>query len=377
MNRIEGIDALRGIALVGVLLINLDTEFRTTFFEQFLPVSYPNVADKVARATLGFLVEFKAITIFSMLFGVGLAIQREAIGSRGAVPWLLTRRMLVLLGFGLIHLTVIWNGDILTEYALAGLVALPFLFGPKWLLIGASATAMLIFLCIPFLPFEFPFPNLNWMGVHIPQAKLVYGNGGFLEIMRFRIAELPTLSVYLIYIFPRTLSLILFGAWAWRCGFLRDDAVRGNVQGSVGWTAVAVGLILSWLNGSGIPAPMVLEFQVKYFVDVSAPIILAIGYWILALRYFGQSSGRITAWFAAVGRMAFTNYIMQSVVLGLLFFGYGFGLLGQLGVLQGVAISLALFATQIWLSRLWLSRYRMGPLEWLWRSLMYGKVQPI
>jgi uncharacterized protein len=377
LDRIEGIDALRGMALLGVLLINLDTEFRTTFFEQFLPVSYQNAADKIARATLGFLVEFKAITIFSMLFGVGLAIQRESIGSRGPVAWLLARRMLVLLGFGLIHLTLIWNGDILTEYALAGLVALPFLFGPTWLLLGSSAAAMLIFLSIPFLPFEFPFPNLNWMSEHIAQAKLVYGNGGFLEIMRFRIAEIPALSVYLIYIFPRTLSLILFGAWAWRCGFLRDDAARGNVPVSAGWIAVAAGLILSWLNGSGISAPMVLEFRVKYFVDVLAPIILAIGYSILALRYFGPSSVRITAWFAAVGRMAFTNYILQSVVLGLLFFGYGFGLLGQLGVLQGVAVALALFAGQIWLSRVWLSRYRMGPLEWLWRSLMYGKVQPI
>jgi uncharacterized protein len=360
------------MALLGVLLVNLDTEFRTTFFEQFQPATYPIFADKIARAALGFFVEFKAITIFSMLFGVGLAIQHDTIGSRGAVPWLLTRRLLVLLGFGLIHITLIWNGDILVEYALAGLVALPFLFGPTWLLFAAYVMAFLLFTV---MPIDLPFPTAHWVTDHIVQAKLVYGTGSFSDIMRFRISEIPSLSVYLIYIFPRTLALILFGAWAWRCGFLHPQATCQPLQVIIGWTALVCGLLLSWLNGSGIPAPIVLHGDAAHVVDVIAPILLAVGYAILVLSYFHRFNAAITRGLAAVGRMAFTNYMTQSVVLGLIFYGYGGGLLGQLGVLQGIGVGLAVFAAQIWFSQWWLGTHRFGPLEWLWRSLMYGERQ--
>ena len=214
--RIPSIDILRGLALLGVLIVNVDTEFRTTFFEQFVAPHYGSTTDQVTRGLIGFFVEFKAITIFSTLFGVGLAIQHEALERRGGAVTLLFRRLLVLLAFGLVHLFLIWNGDILTVYAIAGLCALPYLLGPTWLMGLASLAALLVFLCLPLLPIHFAFPSARWIAQHILDARRIYGEGGFFDILPFRIREVPRVWVYDFYILPRTVGLILFGAFAWR-----------------------------------------------------------------------------------------------------------------------------------------------------------------
>lgn len=375
-DRIEAIDALRGVALFGVLINNLDTEFRITFFEQFLPQPL-TVLDQFVKSGIRLLVEFKAITIFSMLFGVGLAIQAETLSRRGSVSRLLIRRLLVLLGFGLIHLLIIWNGDILTEYAIAGLIALPFILGrPRFTLVG-SALALLVFLALPYLPLPLSFPNPAWMAQHIKDAHLTYGHGSLFDVVRFRILETPSILTYLLFIFPRTVGLILFGAWAWKRGLIRNSGREdATLLGGLGWASLLVGLILTWLDGSGLPAPLTIAPQLAQIIDVFAPITLAVGYAALALRYFDRSASKLVELAAAVGRMAFTNYIAQSVILGFLFYGYGFGLLGQVGVGAGLGISFAIFIVQAFVSRWWLRHHFFGPLEWLWRTGMYGVAQP-
>lgn len=370
--RIRAIDALRGLALLGVLIVNLDTEFRVTFFEQFSP-HYATTADEFARALIGFLVEFKAITIFCMLFGVGLAIQAETLARRGAVARLLVRRLLVLLAFGLIHLLLIWNGDILTEYAVAGLVALPFVLGSARRALAASAGALLLFVAISMLPL--PFPDRAWMARHVLEALAAYGHDGLVRLAGFRVAETRWIGVFDLFVFPRTVGLILLGAWAWKSGAIRRTGAGATRLGQAGWVGLASGLLLCWLDGAGVAAPLLLPPGAGRVVDVFAPIVLAVGYAALALRYVERLPACVVAWAAAVGRMAFTNYIAQSVVLGVLFNGYGFGLLGRVGVVAGVGISVALFAAQALVSRWWLRRHAFGPLEWVWRTGMYGRRQ--
>src|SRR5580693_7167106 len=130
-DRIDGIDALRGIALSGVLAINLVTEFRVSIFQQFLSLGRSTSAlDRAVEAFLMVAVDMKAFALFSLLFGTGLAIQFERLATNPRRARLLLRRLAVLLAIGLLHLFLIWNGDILVEYALAGFVVLPFLFGP-------------------------------------------------------------------------------------------------------------------------------------------------------------------------------------------------------------------------------------------------------
>ena len=112
-------------------------------------------------------------------------------------------------------------------------------------------------------------------------------------------------------------------------------------------------------------------------IQGSAPVALALGYTALLL---GLSSSRamhpLFGWIASVGRMAFSNYIMQSVALSLLFYGFGLGLMGRVGVAAGLGITTLIYAAQVWASAWWLGRFRFGPLEWLWRTLMYGERQP-
>lgn len=374
-SRIEAIDVLRGFALFGVLIVNLDTEFRVTFFEQFAP-HYATAADRLVRTFIGFLIEFKAITIFSMLFGVGLGIQAGTLAKRGPVRLLLARRLLVLLCFGLIHLLLIWNGDILTEYAIAGLVALPFILGPPKLMLVACAASLLVFLLFCFLPPALIFPGPAWMARHVLDARQAYGHDGFLALLRFRLTEVPWIGIFDVFIFPRTVGLILLGAWAWNSGLLQAGRADTRLLAKAGLTSLVLGLLLCWLDGAGLPAPLTLPAALAHIVDVLAPIVSAIGYSALTIAYFDRLPARLASLVAPVGRMAFTNYITQTIVLGLLFSGYGFGLLGRVGVIAGVGISIAIFAIQSLVSQWWLSHHYYGPLEWLWRTGMYGRRQP-
>lgn len=381
--RIWAIDALRGLALFGVLAINLHTEFRVSLFEQFLALPALGAADRVAATFLSFGFEFKAVSVFSMLFGVGLAIQHERLANDPRRAVLLVRRLSALLLFGTIHLFLIWNGDILTEYAVAGFIVLPLLFAPANLSLVAAVVLLLFYTLLAFVPLPFSFPDTAWLSGHVAVARQVYSSGSFIEILRFRIAEVPQIAKLLAYIFPRTLALILFGAWLWRSGSIRTLGEHRIALLIGGLLLLGSGLILTAqdkgylaLIDVGPFSSAVLKFGYHALNDL-APILVAFGYAALLLLASSFRKARATLqWAVPVGRTAFSNYILQSIVLGLLFYGYGLGLMGHVGAAAGLGIACAIYAVQAWLSAIWLRTHRFGPLEWLWRTLMYGRRQP-
>lgn len=374
--RVRSLDAVRGMTLFGVLAINLDSEFRVTLFEQFQPVALASVpaVDQLAAALLAVFVEFKAFAIFSLLFGVGLAMQFDRLPKIICFR-VLVRRLLVLLLFGVVHLTIIWNGDILTEYAIAGLLVLPLIGCSQRILALAAGTAMLVYLAMPWVPMPFNFPSPEWINGHVISARAAYGEGSFGEVARFRLAELVQIAKLHVYVFPRTVALMFLGALIWRSGALRHGA---NGRASIlmtGAVSLGAGALLSFMSkpeGGGLGV-------VGWMGTVSAniaPVVLAVGY---AALIWAASSTRLRLlvdWAAPAGQMAFTNYIVQSVVLGVLFYGYGLGLMGQVGVTVGLGISAVLFVAQVFVSSRWLQSHRYGPLEWAWRCLTYGTVQP-
>src|ERR1700731_2299195 len=151
--RIHGLDVLRGLALLGVLMVNIVFEFRVSIFDQFLPaIGTESSVDRALKHSLAGAVELKAFALFSLLFGVGLAIQFDRLATNPHRLVLLVRRLIVLLAIGAAHLFFVWNGDILVEYGVAGLVVLPFLFGPRWLALVAASAALLLYLAMPLLP---------------------------------------------------------------------------------------------------------------------------------------------------------------------------------------------------------------------------------
>ncbi len=372
--RIDALDVVRGLALFGVLAINLVNEFRVSIFAQFLPP--PGFIPPVDRGVAWFLstfIEFKALALFSLLFGMGLAIQFEHLAARPDRLVLLIRRLLALLAFGLVHLLLIWNGDILTEYAIAGFVVLPFLFVGRFVLALAAGAALALYLAIPWLPLPFGMPTTQWLSAHVAAAHEVYGQGSYAAIQAFRVAEIPRIAVLHAYVFPRTVALMLLGAFVWRSGVIaRAETQRGLFWGTAA-VALLLGVILSVL-ADGVVAPL---GRGVWVAEALARVTLAIGYaalvvWIVT----GRRWRWLLAWAAPVGRMAFTNYVMQSVVLGLLFYGYGLGLMGRLGVAAGFGIAVAIYVAQVLVSEHWLRNHQFGPLEWLWRTLTYGRHQP-
>lgn len=295
-------------------------------------------------------MEFKAFTLFSFLFGVGIALQAQRMEGRGSVPQFLLRRFFALLIFGLIHLYLIWNGDILTLYALCGFLLIPLLrLPPVWMVVGAA----LLIGWSAFGSLPIPFPGGSALRAQAAEAVRVYGRGGFTQILAFRIDETnrfiaPLLGLTL----PRTLGVMMLGVAAWRSGLLR--------AGRRWWPWILAASMVAAIAG------------IYLHDDVSEPFGLAFAYAAAVLLWI-----RHAPLLAAAGRMALTNYLTESIVFSIVFYGYGFGMFGRTGVVPVFVWGTVFYIAQLFFSRWWLARFRFGPFEWAWRSLTYGRRQPM
>jgi uncharacterized protein len=377
--RIDAIDVLRGLALFGVLAINIVTVFRVSIFAQFLPNTAPAGAlDRAVQAVLTLAVDFKALALFSLLFGVGLAIQFERLAGNARRMILLARRLAVLLAIGLMHLFLIWNGDILVEYALAGFVVLPFLAGPRWLMAGAALLLLGLYVAMPLLPPFVSLPGAAGMAALVADATHAYSTGGFFDVLAFRIHEVPAIFPLHVMVFPRTVALFLFGAFVWRSGVLRDASANRRLL----FGAATLGILLGGALSLAAAGRELFDWpslgRWRFPADRLGAVVLALGYAAAVIDAVSLSFGRsVLAWAAPLGRMAFTNYLAQSVIFGWIFYGYGLAQFARLGVSQALAIGISVYVAQVVFSALWLRRYRFGLVEWLWRSCMYGVPQPM
>jgi uncharacterized protein len=373
--RIDAIDVLRGIALLGVVAMNVVTIFRVSIFDRFLfpkpALSFSSI-DSAVETILMLAVDLKALALFSLLFGAGLAIQFERLARSERRTSLLVRRLVVLLAFGLIHLCLIWNGDILTEYALAGFIVLPFLFGPRWLLAVAALASLGLYIEMQVFPPPGLWPGTVAIAQDVVDANRIYATGGFLDVLAFRLREIPLIAALHVYIFPRTIGLFLLGAFAWRTGILRNPS--RHLLFSIAAACIGLGAALILYHAGGL----IPSGRFRALAEPLGTILLALGYGAGIIGIANLASGkRLLGWAAPLGRMAFTNYLTQSVILGWIFYAYGLGLFGRLGVTSALAIGVAVYFVQVPFSAWWLSRYRYGPVEWLWRTLMYGVAQPM
>ena len=373
--RYVALDVLRGLALFGVLLINLETLFRVSLFEHILHFhTDPGTWNHVVDVLLAGLLETKAVSLFSLMFGIGSAIQAERAAARGInVTRFLVRRLLVLLALGLCHLLLIWNGDILVLYAVCGLLIVPFLRLPASMLAVLGA-ALIVLRHVVDLPI--PFPTDAAFQAQAVSATYVYGSGSFMEILAFRNRETRLfIGPLLLAFLPQTAGLMLCGIAAWRSGVLREPQRYKRLLGTVFVGALAIGAtatslqVFSDATGRTLAIPSGL-LGVCSFTPLAFSYAAGLLLWMTPARLTS-----VTALFAALGQMALTNYLTESVVLGVIFYGYGFGLFGRIGSAPAALIGIALYTGQLFFSRIWLRHYRFGPVEWLWRSLTYGRWQ--
>jgi uncharacterized protein len=383
--RLPALDILRAVALFGVLVVNLLTAFRTSEFLPSLAAADDSPADAAALLFVTLALQGKAFPLFSFLFGVGLAAQYDSLLASTAHPaYWLARRMGVLLVFGLVHLLGIWNGDILVEYAVVGLLALPFLQASPRQLALASAVFLAAYAALALVPMPGPWYDPAAMQRHATQASLAYGDGGFWEVRRFSLSELPLMLPLHLWVMPRTLSLFLLGMAVWRSGVLhRLGAANAPRLKPFAMRVVALACALVLLagacaresGGAGIQGGWGAAAQTLFDL---ANLSLAAGYAAAVLALACRPvAGRILARLAPLGRMALSNYVLQSLVFGFVFFGYGLGYFDQWGAARTLALGVAVYAAQVVFSHWWLARHQQGPLEWLWRTLMYGRKQPM
>jgi uncharacterized protein len=375
-DRIAAIDSARGIALFGVMAINVVTVFRVSIFEQFLRGGGDGTPlDRTLHWILMVGVDLKAFALFSLLFGIGLAIQHDHLSANSRRLALLVRRLAFLMLIGAAHLVLLWNGDILFEYAIAGFVVLPFLFCRLRILTLAGAALLAVFVASSFLPPIASLPSRAWMTQTVAEAARVYGSGGFAEVLAFRVRELPGFLPLHLSMFPRTVALMLIGAAAWRAGLFGKGARANRSLPLVAVFGLLVGGILAVAHESRwLP----MGWRADLSVERLGAVLLACGYGAAIVWLANRPATRPwVAWAAPMGRMAFTNYLMQSVIFGWLFYGYGLGLFGKLGVAAALALGTGVYILQVVVSALWLQRFLYGPVEWLWRSAMYARRQPL
>ncbi|MBO6573990.1 MAG: DUF418 domain-containing protein [Rhodothermales bacterium] len=390
--RILSLDVLRGFALLGILTMNIGS-FSMPEATYFDPTAYGELVGLngwVWRLT-HLLGDLKFMAIFSMLFGAGIVLADQRAEARGRPSaGLHYRRVGWLIVFGLLHAHLLWYGDILYWYGVCGMVV--YLFrrvSAPWLIVwglvslGVTSGIMLgAGASVPFWPPEV-LAEINAdlkPSDAVKAAEIAAFQGGWLEQMSHRVPkalEMQT-NTLLFWAFWRVSGLMLLGMALFKLGVF--SAARTTrfyvalivVAVVVGLPVIAYGIRYNFANDWEAPYFFFYGLQFNYW----ASVLVSLG-WVGGVMLVCRANlTRLTRPLAAVGRTAFSNYILQTVICTTLFYGHGFGLFGQVDRVTQAVIVLAIWAFQLAISPLWLRHFRFGPLEWLWRSLVYLKRQP-
>ena len=383
--RIELLDTLRGIAVLGILLINIETLSGIYWLPQrVVPGSPTPGLDRLTLNLIEFLAATKFVTLFSVLFGAGFAMQFARAQRRLTSPnHFLARRMGWLMVFGLLHGFLFFpSGDILFWYALIGLLMIGMMrLGLRTMVVlgGTLATfataAVFIFTEAVRLPtIDFGLPQ----GAFVELMFSVYRHGSLLEILVMNvIVDFNSMITGGPLTFVSCWGKFLLGVWLYRVGlFSQPERHEALIR-----RGILYGLLF------GLPSSAAYVLILRGVLPLSAsllwlPFAMSVGlllhgflYIGIVVRYRNTRPMRVVAWIVRpLGRMALTNYISQSVICALLFFNLlpGAGLFGQLGHALLMTVVFAIFTLQIIASHVWLRALPYGPLEWLWRRLSYG-----
>jgi uncharacterized protein len=405
---------LRGFAVLGIFAMNIQM-FAMPFAAYWNPSIYLDYAgaNRWTYYYTHFLFDMKLITLFSMLFGAGVVLYAAKARSRRDVPrvrslWL--RRMGWLFAIGMIHAYLIWEGDILVAYALCGVIAIWWLRRlPAWacvlvaiLLLPLPALANFVqgwwfsailnaesaaALSMPQQAFEDAREGAKQsMAFFAPdQAELdrlvsVY-RGGYTDVLPERAATAVMIqTAYLLMWVWRHVAIMLLGValMKWRI-FTGDRSLRfyaalAALGYAVGWPLVYLGVRAN--ESAGFDALHWLQFSSHY--NYFGSIFVCLGHiGALVGLYKAGALGLLGDALAAAGRMALTNYLAQSVIASLIFYGYGLGYYGFLSRLEQQLVVIGVWTLILVWSPVWLTHFRFGPMEWLWRSLTYWKIQPM
>jgi uncharacterized protein len=388
------LDVLRGFALLGVLLANMASHSGFFFLvgksKEALGMTE---ADHMVEWLEHFLIDGKFYSLFSMLFGIGFALQmKRAAAFDNDFTARFRRRLVIMFVFGLVHAIFLYVGDILTVYALTGFVLILFRNASNKFLLRSA----FVLLLLPVIQYAI-FWGLNLAN---PPAPVVpsptdapgffdilingYQTGSYVDIIKNNIGGLifgryPDL--FFTGRFFRVLAMFLVGL------YISKNMLYANVEAN----RPLIRKVMLWGAVIGIPCNIILANMMttdEYYnlgpTGIIQPLVYAYGVPALslfyasaiALLYQNQGWKKLLNIFAPVGQLALTNYLMQSLICVFIFMSFGLGLYARVAPVKLSLIALAIYTAQVIYSHIWIRHFHFGPMEWVWRTLTYGKSQP-
>lgn len=375
--RIISIDVMRGFALLGIFVVNM-----LFFHSPYIYINpytwFQNPSDFETFKMIDIFVQGSVYPLFSMLFGYGLAMQfLKSTANGGPFAKFAVRRLTILLIIGCIHAFLIWAGDILITYALAGFVLILMIrLKPIWLLL----ISIFLFLIPNGLLYGLVYlgsllePNATiiYTGIQEIEASIVaYGQGSWGDIFSQRLADWLYMSgngLIVISMLFTIVPFLLLGAAAAKWKLIeraRELKVYWMITVLV---MLIVGTVIKWL-------PYLLEANLftMGIQDTFGGPLQAIAYaGIIALVCSIPFAAKILSPISKVGRMSMTTYLMQSIIATTIFYAYGFGLYGKIDLSTGTWMAIGIYAFQIVFAEIWFTKFKQGPVELLWRKLTYS-----
>lgn len=381
--RIALMDGLRGLALLGIITANLASFSGYAYLSLEARQVLPSFAlDRLIDPLLHVFIDSKFSTIFSMLFGVGFALQLEKALAKGVVfrPYF-AKRTLLLLTLACLHAYLLWFGDILRFYALAGLSLLLVAHWPEKKLLRAGLVLTVILTPIIFILNESVLSHpstqgdLSFQGIlsafrHGTYGQVLAANWQLDEVRNFWQGAPQTIA--------STTGKVLIGFWMGRKGIFRHPEKHRPLLRRWFWAGLLLGLpssVAYWAVKTGHLNLDSLWLLWLPFAVAGGMILQSLFYISSFVQAWGRGQGfSLLKIFVPVGKMALTNYLLQTVVGLFLFYGYlpGPHLMGQVGSASLLLLGVLIFALQVFFSHWWLRSYQQGPVEWLWRRLAYA-----
>lgn len=375
--RIDLLDALRAVALLGIFLVNIEWFSRP--WQEFGTGIAPDAAGSalVVGWLLQVLVAGKFWILFSLLFGMGFWLMLDR-APDGRIDARYLRRLGLLLAFGLAHAVLLWVGDILHAYALAGL-ALLMLRGLSpgsraalgFGVYGAVCGLLLLGAGLLSLAPVAVEPAVDPAAAQA--AAQAYAHGGFAQVTAQRLDDFGNLLPNNLILLPLALSVFVVGGWL--LPRLRDVAANRGFFIALACIGLPLGLGLSvWSARVAVRFPSGGADPREMFamaLHSMGALPLTLGYLALIALAWQGAGRRLLAWIAPAGRMALSNYLGQSLLASLLFYGYGLALWGRIPAAGQMLLVLVVFVLQVVASRWWLGRFQFGPAEWVLRSVTY------
>lgn len=385
--RIETLDIIRGLALFGIFLVNMSAFQWPEIVADFHMLSAElNKVDQWIRLLFDILIQAKFYTIFSFLFGLGCYIFMKRAEEKGLNHHMLfSKRLTVLVLFGFLHLTLLWYGDILFTYAVAGFF-LMFFYNRKTKTIVVWMFILFVLVCALFsLNFLVPYESVEQVVAElqnegeekVKEAINVYQNAEYGESLSYRWTNevIPVLES-VPYQIPSVLLMFLMGLYAGKKGIFHDFSAHHPFVKRVSIFSLFVSLPFSvgivCLHAGWWNYGVMTDYAIQSILNISG-IFLSLFYISVILFLLEKERWKkILSPFSYAGRMALTNYIIQTLI-GVGIYN-GMGLYGKVNLLMGTIICFIVFPLQMVFSNFWLKKFKFGPLEWIWRKLTYSGV---